>query len=61
VDLTAGWRPNQRVELRAGIFNAVDKKYWRWLDVANMESSDPMISLLSRPGRSFSVTARLSF
>jgi hemoglobin/transferrin/lactoferrin receptor protein len=61
VDLTAGWRPNQRIELRAGIFNATDKKYWRWLDVANMDSSDPMIILLSRPGRSFSVTARLSF
>ncbi len=61
VDLTAGWRPNQRIELRAGIFNATDKKYWRWLDVANMDSSDPMITLLSRPGRSFSVTARLSF
>ena len=61
VDLTAGWRPGQRIELRAGIFNATDKKYWRWLDVANMDSSDPMITLLSRPGRSFSVTARLSF
>jgi len=61
VDLTAGWRPNQRTELRAGIFNATDKQYWRWLDVANMDSSDPMIALLSRPGRSFSFTARLSF
>jgi hemoglobin/transferrin/lactoferrin receptor protein len=61
VDLTAGWRPNQRIELRAGVFNATDKKYWRWLDVANMDSSDPMITLLSRPGRSFSITARLSF
>lgn len=61
VDLTAGWRPNQRIELRAGIFNITDKKYWRWLDVANMESSNPMITLLSRPGRSFSGTVRLSF
>ncbi len=61
LDLTAGWRPNRRVELRAGIFNLTDKKYWRWLDVANRESGDPMITLLSRPGRSFSVTALLSF
>ncbi len=61
VDLIAGWRPNQRIELRVGVFNVTDKQYWRWLDVANMESADPMITLLSRPGRSFSVTAHLSF
>ncbi len=53
VDLTAGWRPNQRVELRAGIFNATDKKYWRWLDVANMDSSDPMISPVIPAGTEF--------
>lgn len=61
VDLSAGWRPNGRIELRAGIFNLTDKTYWRWLDVANMEADDPMIPLLSRPGRNYSVTARLSF
>jgi hemoglobin/transferrin/lactoferrin receptor protein len=61
VDLTAGWRPNGRLELRAGIFNLTDKTYWRWLDVANLEADDPMISLLSRPGRNYSITARFSF
>jgi len=61
VDLTAGWRPNGRLELRAGIFNLTDKTYWRWLDVANLEADDPMISLLSRPGRNYAITARLSF
>jgi hemoglobin/transferrin/lactoferrin receptor protein len=61
VDFTAGWRPSGRLELRAGIFNLGDKTYWRWLDVANMEADDPMIALLSRPGRSYSVTARFTF
>ena len=61
VDMTAGWRPSGRLELRAGIFNLADKTYWRWLDVANMEADDPMIPLLSRPGRSYSVTARFTF
>ncbi len=61
VDLTAGWRLNPRLELRAGIFNITDKRYWRWLDVANMDATDPMITLLSRPGRSFSLTARIEF
>lgn len=61
LDLSAGWRPRDWLELRAGIFNLTDKTYWRWLDVSNLLSDDPMIPLLSRPGRSFSLTARLTF
>jgi hemoglobin/transferrin/lactoferrin receptor protein len=61
MDLTAGWRPSERLDLRAGIYNLTNKTYWRWLDVANMEADDPMIPLLSRPGRNFSITARISF
>jgi hemoglobin/transferrin/lactoferrin receptor protein len=61
IDFSAGWSPRDWVEVRAGIFNLGDTSYWRWLDVANMESDDPMIPLLSRPGRSFSLTARLTF
>jgi hemoglobin/transferrin/lactoferrin receptor protein len=60
-DLTAGWRHGDRLELRAGIFNLTDKTYWRWLDVSNLEADDPMIPLLSRPGRSYSITVRFSF
>jgi hemoglobin/transferrin/lactoferrin receptor protein len=61
IDLSAGWRPIAWMELRAGVFNVSDKTYWRWLDVANLESDDPMIPLLSRPGRSYSLTARFTF
>jgi len=61
MDLTAGWRPTERLELRVGVYNLTDKTYWRWLDVANMEADDPMIPLLSRPGRNFSITARVLF
>lgn len=61
LDLTAGWQPRQWVEIRAGIFNLFNKTYWRWLDVSNMEADDPMILLLSRPGRNFSLTARFAF
>lgn len=61
IDLSAGWRPNSRLELRAGIFNLTDKTYWRWLDVANQEADDPMLPLLSRPGRNYSITARFSY
>ncbi|MDX1379787.1 MAG: TonB-dependent hemoglobin/transferrin/lactoferrin family receptor [Xanthomonadales bacterium] len=61
LDLTAGWRPLDHIELRAGVFNLTDERYWRWLDVANLAANDPVIPLLSRPGRSYSVSLRLSF
>lgn len=61
IDLTAGWRPQDRLEFRAGLFNLTDETYWRWLDVANLAANDPMIPLLSRPGRSYSLSARISF
>jgi hemoglobin/transferrin/lactoferrin receptor protein len=60
-DLSAGWRPAGGLEIRAGLFNLANERYWRWLDVANLEADDPMIALLSRPGRSISATARISF
>ena len=61
VDFNVAWRSSDHVELRAGVFNLCDKTYWRWLDLANRDASDPMINLLSRPGRNYSVTARISF
>ena len=61
VDLAAGWRPSEQLELRAGVFNLFDETYWRWLDISNLSPGDPMIPLLSRPGRSFSVTASFTF
>ena len=60
LDFSAGWRPSNWLEIRAGIFNLTDKTYWRWLDVANIEADDPMIPVLSRPGRNFSLTVRFT-
>jgi hemoglobin/transferrin/lactoferrin receptor protein len=61
LDLAAGWRPLHRLELRAGLFNLLDERYWRWLDVANLAADDPVIPLLARPGRSLSLSARIAF
>jgi hemoglobin/transferrin/lactoferrin receptor protein len=61
VDLSAGWRPTERLELRAAVFNLFDETYWRWLDVSNLSPGDPMIPLLSRPGRTYSLTASFTF
>jgi len=61
VDVTAAWRAADWLELRAGVFNVGNRTYWRWLDVARLDAGDPMIPLLSRPGRNCSVTARFSY
>ena len=61
VDLTGSWKASRWLEFHAGIFNLGDEKYWRWLDVARLEVTDPMIPILSRPGRNFSLSARFSF
>lgn len=61
LDFTAGWQAAPWLELRAGVFNLGDKTYWRWLDVANFAPDNPVIPLLSRPGRNVSVNARITF
>lgn len=61
LDLSAGWKPAAWVMIRAGLFNLTDKTYWRWLDISNLEVGNPMIPILSRPGRNYSVTARFMF
>ncbi|MDT8319487.1 MAG: TonB-dependent hemoglobin/transferrin/lactoferrin family receptor [Xanthomonadales bacterium] len=59
LDLTLGWHPSARLEFQFGLFNLTDRHYWRWLDVARLQADDPMIPLLSRSGRSFSLSARI--
>ena len=58
VDLMAGWQATRGLTVRAGLFNLFDRTYWRWLDVSNLDANDPMIPLLSQPGRtgSFSIS-----
>jgi len=57
-DLAAGFRPRERLELRLGVRNLGDRRYWRWSDVARLDAADPMLQLLSRPGRSVHFSAR---
>jgi hemoglobin/transferrin/lactoferrin receptor protein len=60
-DLTAGWRINQHIDLRAGIYNLTDERYWRWSDVSLFTPNNPMLELLSRPGRNYSLSARFQW
>jgi len=60
-DLSAGYRFNNRLDLNFGIRNLTDRHYWRWSDVSRLSPADPMLELLSRPGRSYSLSARLEW
>jgi len=60
-DLTAGWRINEHFDLRAGIYNLTDERYWRWADVSLFKPDNPMLELLTRPGRNYSVSARVQW
>ncbi len=60
-DLTGGWNISKRLSLRAGIYNLTDKRYWRWADVSLFRPGNPMLELLTRPGRNYSVSARLQW
>jgi len=60
-DLTAGWRASAHVSLRAGIYNLTDERYWRWSDVSLFGPDDPMLELLTQPGRNYSVSVDFRF
>jgi len=58
LDLTAGWGVNTHFDLRAGVYNLADERYWRWSDVSLFKPDNPMLELLTRPGRNYSISAR---
>lgn len=60
-DLTAAWHVNNHFDLSAGIYNLTDKRYWRWSDVSLFSPDNPMLELLSRPGRNYSVSVRFQW
>ena len=60
-DLALGYFPNSKLELRFGIRNLTARHYWRWSDVARLAANDPMIQLLSQPGRHLSLSAKINW
>jgi len=60
-DLYASRRMGQRWLVRLGIENLLERTYWRWADVRGLAPDDPVIDLLSQPGRSVSMNLRLEF
>ncbi|NVD07905.1 TonB-dependent hemoglobin/transferrin/lactoferrin family receptor [Vibrio sp. JPW-9-11-11] len=63
VDLTAYYRPMQDLTLRAGLFNALDKKYWLFDDLSGHDATGETFSIdsKSQPGRNWGVSVDYQF
>ncbi len=60
-DLFLSRRVGDRLRLRAGIENLFDKTFWRWANVRGLGPDDPVVPLLSEPGRSLALNASINF
>jgi len=60
LDLFAGYQwhgsAQQEGELRLGVYNVFDKKYWDWQQVRNFDANDAIINALTQPGRTWSAS-----
>lgn len=61
VDITGEYFPAPRVSLRAGVFNAFDRRYWEWSDVYGRSAGDPQLAALAHAGRYVSFGAQFTF
>lgn len=55
-DLFTSYKISNNQQLRFGIFNLTDKKYWNWQQVRNFDSNEPIIDALSQPSRNVSLS-----
>lgn len=60
-DLTAYYRPIKDLTLRAGLFNAFDKKYWDYADLASVNKDEPGLDRRTQPGRNWGIEAEYVF
>lgn len=59
-DITTYYRPSRDLTLRAGLFNAFDKKYWLYTNVSGV-SKDEGFDRRSEPGRNWGVEMEYEF
>ncbi len=61
LDLTAWWRPLKNTTVRAGVFNLLDRKYWKAADVRGMSATDATLDRYTQPGRNLSASVEYRF
>ncbi|MEZ9524259.1 TonB-dependent hemoglobin/transferrin/lactoferrin family receptor [Enterovibrio norvegicus] len=60
-DVTAFYRPMTDLTLRAGLFNAFDKKYWEYTNLIGSEAIDQGLDRRTQPGRNWGIEAEYVF
>lgn len=60
-DALAWWKLTDHAQLRAGLFNLTDEKYWWWGDVRGLSSTSTARDAYSQPGRNASVSLSVRF
>ena len=60
-DLIVDYQLSPKQNLRLGVFNLTDKKYWDWQQVRNLAADDILIDALAKPSRNYSFSYRLVF
>ncbi len=55
-DLFASYKISHNQQLRLGIFNLGNKKYWNWQQVRNFDANDAIIDSMSQPSRNISLS-----
>ena len=61
LDVLTQWQPTRNLTVGVGLFNLTDREYWRWQDVRGLVADDPVLPLLSRPGRQYAATVEYRF
>lgn len=61
LDLLAGVNIGEHVQLKAGVFNLTDKKYWEWSDVRGTAPTSAVLDRYTRPGINAGATIGLQF
>ncbi|VEI58013.1 TonB-dependent hemoglobin/transferrin/lactoferrin receptor family protein [Pasteurella multocida] len=59
-DLTVYYQPVKNVEIRAGVFNLFNKKYWTFGDVVEIPDNKT-IDRYTQPGRNYTINVELKF
>ncbi len=58
IDLTGTYDLSPRLQLRMGLYNALDETYWNWGAVRGVAADSSVLDRYSSPGRSVVVSAR---
>ena len=59
-DISANYRPHKNVEISAGVYNVLDKRHWRYADVAGVKKTGT-IDRYTQPGRNYALGLHLKF